>query len=472
MNDKKDCNSISKRSESIKKGKGLRSRVPRRCHSSFYPTFDRPDPISILQKQDEGRIQKLLPIKYGRMLESPFAFLRGSAAVMAQDLAVSPATGIQTILCGDAHLSNFGIFATPERKLVFDINDFDETYLGPWEWDLKRLAASAVVAAREKGFDEKVCRELALTLAKVYRDAMRHFAKLQTLDIWYFNVDVGDVQKAFRRTSKKAGKSSKELVEKARTRTQRHTINKLTHFENGKRLINHEPPLLVPLRDMGLEKVMGEEELRIITDQSVKDAWTQYMESLPLERRYLLKHYRIIDAALRVGGVGSIGTRCTIVLLEGGSQNDNLILQLKEAGESVLETHLGKGSYTSHGQRIVVGQRLMQAASDIFLGWHTSKFTNLDYYWRQLKDMKGSADISAMDKESLHTYLSVCSLCLARAHARTADNAGISGYLGKNDSFPKAIGDFAVAYADQTERDYNLLVKAVKSGRLPAETGV
>jgi uncharacterized protein (DUF2252 family) len=459
-------------SESIKRGKGLRSRVPRSSHSYFIPTFDRPDPISILQKQDKGRIQKLLPIKYGRMLESPFAFLRGSAAVMAQDLAASPATGIQAVLCGDAHLSNFGIFATPERKLVFDINDFDETYPGPWEWDLKRLAASAVVAARENGLKEKVCRDMAVTVAEVYCEAMRHFTQMQTLDIWYFHVDVVNVQNAFRRTSKQAGKKSKKLIDKARTKTQQQTIKKLTHIENGKRRINHSPPLLVPLRDLRLEKVMGEEELRKITEQSVEDAWNQYLESLPLERRYLLQHYRIVDAAHRVGGVGSVGTRCMIALLEGASPDDYLILQLKEAGQSVLETHLGKGNYTNHGQRVVVGQRLMQAASDIFLGWHTSSFTDLDYYWRQLKDMKGSANVSAMDKKSLRTYLRVCSLCLARAHARTADNASIVGYLGKNDSFSQAIGNFAVVYADQTERDYKQLVKAVDSGRLPAETGI
>lgn len=459
-------------SESKTKGKALRQRVPRASHSVWLPAFDRPDPISLLQHQDEGRIQDLLPIKYGRMLESPFTFLRGSAVVMAQDLSASPATGIQAVVCGDAHLSNFGIFATPERKLVFDINDFDETYIGPWEWDLKRLAASAVVAGRNNGFKEKICRALAVDTAEIYRAAMRRFSKNLTLDVWYYHVDVDDVQMVFKKTSKHAGKKSKEMVDKAHTKTQQNTLKKLTFFKDGHRRIYHEPPLLIPLREMGFEKYYSEDDLKNLTETTVEDSWSQYLESLPPERRYLLSKYEVKDVALRVGGVGSVGTRCMIALLEGVKENDALILQFKEAGKSVLEAYLGEGSYTSHGRRVVIGQRLMQATSDIFLGWHTSPITNLDFYWRQLKDMKGSAEISAMDEDSLKTYLGVCSFCLARAHARTGDDIAISAYLGKNNTFSRAIGDFAVAYADQTERDYELLVKAVKNGSLPAERGI
>jgi uncharacterized protein (DUF2252 family) len=459
-------------SDNKEKGKAIRQQVPRTSHGDWVPAPDRPDPISLLQDQDKIRIQSLVPIKYGRMLESPFAFLRGSAVVMTSDLAASPTTGIKAVLCGDAHLSNFGIFATPERKLVFDINDFDETYPGPWEWDLKRLAASAVVAGRENGFKETFCRELAFTVANTYQMAMQRFAQSPTLDVWYYHIDVDDVQKVFDRSSKRGKKRTEKLVKKARTRTHRATMEKLTKIEDGRRRIISDPPLLVPFRYMGLEKYLDEAELIQMTRQSVEDSWNQYLDSLPDERRYLLQQYQITDGALRVGGVGSVGTRCIILLLQGDKEHDNLILQLKETGSSVLESVLGKGSYKSSGQRVVTGQRLMQAASDIFLGWHTSMFTDRDFYWRQLKDMKGSADVASMDKSSLETYLGVCSVCLARAHARTGNEVSISSYLGKNDRFANAIADFAVAYADQTERDYQALVEAVKSGRISAETGI
>jgi uncharacterized protein (DUF2252 family) len=453
-------------------GKSLRQQVPRVSHGGWEPAPDRPDPIKLLQEQDTSRLQHLIPIKYGRMLESPFAFLRGSAVVMASDLSASPTTGMKVVLCGDAHLSNFGIFATPERKLVFDINDFDEAYPGPWEWDLKRLAASAVVAGREIGFKESDCRDLAVTTTRTYQLSMTRFAQEQTLDVWYYHVDVDDVQKVFEQSSKRGKKRTAKLVKKARTRTHQATMEKLTKIEAGRRRIISDPPLLVPFREWGMEKYLAEDELNRITRQSVEDSWNQYLDSLPDERRYLLQEYQITDIALRVGGVGSVGTRCIIVLLEGGKKQDTLILQLKEAGPSILESFLGKGSYKSAGQRVVTGQRLMQAASDIFLGWHTTLFTDRDYYWRQLKDMKGSADVAGMDQASLRTYLGVCSVCLARAHARTGDEVGITAYLGKNDRFANAIADFAVAYADQTDRDYQALVDAEKSGRIIAERGV
>jgi uncharacterized protein (DUF2252 family) len=460
------------RSERIKMGKELRTKAPRRSHGNWSPASDRSDPINLLQAQDETRVQKLVPIKYGRMLESPFAFLRGSAAVMAADLASSPTTGLEAVLCGDAHLSNFGLFASPERRLIFDINDFDETYLGPWEWDLKRLAASAVVAGRENGFSDKKCRSLAADVAKTYAFAMGRFSEMQTLDVWYYHIEAESVLAVFEKTSKQGEKSAKKLITKARSKTHQQTMQKLTRMENGKRRIISDPPLLVPLRELGLEKFVSEAELRQMTEQVVESSWAQYLDSLPDERRFLLMRYQIADAALRVGGVGSVGTRVSIVLLEGRNEDDALILQLKEAGASVLEPYGAKRHYANNAERVVTGQRLMQATSDIFLGWHSSDLTDRDYYWRQLKDMKGSAEVGAMGYDHFRTYAGICAWCLARAHARTGDEAGIYGYIGKNDAFSEAIGDFTLAYADQTERDYQLLVEAVKSGRVAAETGV
>jgi uncharacterized protein (DUF2252 family) len=454
------------------KNKILRERAPRTSHGEWAPAVDRPDPISLLQAQDEGRIENLLPIKYGRMLESPFAFLRGSAVVMSADLASTPVTGLDVILCGDAHLSNFGIFATPERKLVFDINDFDEAYPGPWEWDLKRLAASAVVAGRENGYNENKCRRLAVDTTKVYAYAMGKFSQAHVLDVWYYHVNVDSVLKVFDRASKRGKKRAHKMVKKARRKTHQQTMEKLTKIEDGRRRIISDPPLLVPFHELGLDKYVSENELRVATEKSVKDSWSQYLESLPDERRYLLNQFQIKDAALRVGGVGSVGTRCLIVLIESKTEDDALILQLKEAGPSVLEPYVSTPATLEHGKRVVTGQHLIQASSDIFLGWHTSLFSKTEFYWRQLKDMKGSAEVAEMDYESFKSYLGVCAWCLARAHARTGDEASIASYIGKNDTFAQAIGDFAVAYADQTEQDYDALVEAVKSGHLPAETGI
>jgi uncharacterized protein (DUF2252 family) len=455
------------RSDHKKLGKALRKQTPRSSHADWEPAADRLDPISLLQAQDSTRLQHLVPIKYGRMLESPFAFLRGSATVMAADLAGSPVSGIDAILCGDAHLSNFGVFATPERKLVFDINDFDEVYPGPWEWDLKRLAASAVVAGRENGFKEKICKKLAYITSQAYRKAMGRFAQERILDIWYFHVEAENVLDVFEKHSKQGTKSAEKMVKKAHRKTHEQTMEKLTEFVDGQRQIINDPPLLVRLDDL-----LTEEQKDQFTEQAVEEAWSDYVSSLPEERRMLLSRFRIADGALRVGGVGSVGTRCWILLLEGSSEDDALILQQKEAGQSVLEAHLEKKVYISPAQRVVVGQRLMQASSDIFLGWNQGVYSGTHYYWRQLKDMKGSVEVADLDESGLGTYLGVCSVCLARAHARTSDAAGIAGYLGKNDTFDNAIVDFAVTYADQTERDYQALEKAVKSGRLAAERDI
>jgi uncharacterized protein (DUF2252 family) len=454
-------------------GKSLRKETPRSAHGFWQLGADRPDPIALLQAQDEGRLPHLLPIKYGRMVASPFAFLRGSAVVMAADLAHTPMTGLKTQLCGDAHLSNFGLFASRERTLVFDVNDFDETYPGSWEWDLKRLAASAVVAGRENGFSEKVCRKAALLVGEAYRKVMARFAEVPALDIWYYYVEAGDVEKIFAHyASKKGQKQTAKMVSKARTKTHEHSLQKLTQLVEGRREFISDPPLVVPIRGENIHTFVEDDLVEKLTLEAVAKTLRGYLDSLENDRRQLLSHYRLRDIALRVGGVGSVGTRCMVVLLEGGAEEDALILQLKEAGPSVLEPYQDAMPPESHAQRVVEGQRLMQATPDIFLGWHESELTGRHFYWRQFKDMKGSADVAAMDKTTFGSYLGVCSTCLARAHARAGDPSGIAGYLGKGDRFDEALADFAVAYADQTERDHQSLVDAVKSGRVTAETGI
>jgi uncharacterized protein (DUF2252 family) len=465
-------NFIMDRTERQEAGKGLREQTPRASHAAWTPSAGRTDPLDLLQAQDKGRIQKLLPIKYGRMVASPFAFLRGSAVVMASDLAASPVTGLNTILCGDAHLANFGMFASPERDLVFDINDFDEAYPGPWEWDLKRLAASTVVAGRENDWGAKKCRQMVVYAVEIYRQAMHGFSTASTLDMWYYHVQADTVMKAFASSSKKGEKSAAKVVKKAQFRTQEQTLDKLTIVENGRRRIVSNPPLIIAVRDMGLERFMSEVDIHRLSEQSVKHTWSQYLESLPDERRFLLRRYRLVDVALRVGGVGSVGTRCMIALLRGHDEDDALILQLKEAGPSALQDYLPEQrNYTQHARRVVTGQRLIQAVSDIFLGWHTSR-SELQYYWRQLKDMKGSFDVATMDAAGFKTYIGICAFTLARAHARTGDPSAIAGYLGSSDTFARAIADFATAYADQTERDHNALITAIKSGHIVAEIGI
>ena len=448
-------------------GKSLRKQVPRGSHGEWAPAADRPDPLALLQAEDKGRLQQLLPIKYGRMLASPFAFLRGSALVMASDLAASPVSGLEVILCGDAHLSNFGIFATPERDVVFDVNDFDECYPGPWEWDLKRLAASAVVAGRGNGFDDKTNKKLAAKVSKAYREAMKKLAAMSNLDVWYYHVDASTVVQLFDQRAKRSAKQAQKTVKKAQSHTTAHTMDKLTEIVDGKRQITSAPPLVVRLSDLATE----EQKKEAADHGEIQHAWQAYLESLPQERRRLLKRYHITDAALRVGGVGSVGTRCMIALFEGEKPEDALILQQKEADHSALEPYLSMREFDSQAQRVVVGQRLMQASSDIFLGWDEAR-TGTQYYWRQLKDEKGFFDVTTLDVDGLATYLAVCAACLARAHARAGEPAAISGYLGGYDVFDKAISKFAVAYADQTEKDYQALVDAVNNGHIVADTGV
>jgi len=467
---------VQTRKERYKMGKSLRQKASRSSHGDWRPAADRSNPLDLLQAQDEGRLQHLLPIKYGRMLASPFAFLRGSAVVMAADLAHTPNSGLQAILCGDAHLANFGLFASPERRLVYDLNDFDEAFPGPWEWDVKRLAASAAVAGRDNGFKDKTNRGLAQEVVRAYRRTMSRFAEMDTLDVWYFYVDADALQDVFAdRTTKKRRKRAQKLIDKARSKTQAQTLAKLTYIDHdGRRRIRREPPLLIPLRAEHLAQFVDQEDLTAISTTGVEDAWQQYLQSLGEEKRYLLSRYKVVDAALRVGGVGSVGTRCMIVLLQGGADDEGLILQLKEAGPSALEAYLPSHTikYSNHAQRVVIGQQLMQTTNDIFLGWHKSEYLANDFYWRQLKDMKGSIDVAKLDEDGLNTYLDLCALCLARAHARTGDASAITGYLGKGKSFDSAVANFAMAYADQTDLDYQLLVEAVDSGHVVAAKGI
>lgn len=465
MTDTGNESTVLSPAERERQGRALRKRVPRSSHGLWEPSPDRSDPLSLLREQDATRVRGLVPMRYGRMLESPFAFFRGAAAIMAQDLAGTPVSGLEVQLCGDAHIANFGVFATPERNMVFDVNDFDETYPGPWEWDVKRLCTSAVIAGLDNGFREKDCHALAVAAGDAYRKAMNRFARLSTLDMWYFHVGVDDVLRIFEKSSKKGRKSARKMVEKGQSRTVEQSVEKLTHLVDGHRRFINEPPTFVRLITTD-----PTEEQRF----ALEDAWRQYLESLHDDRRELLQRYRLVDVAMRVVGVGSVGTRATVALFEGpGGAGDAIILQQKEAGPSVLERYLGGEKATEeHARRVVSGQRMIQATSDIFLGWHRSEQTGTEFYWRQLRDMKGSADVSSMDQRGLGYYAGVCAACLARAHARTGDAMAISGYLGRSDAFARAVAGFAVAYARQNERDYEALQMAVESGRVVAWTGV
>ncbi len=399
------------------------------------------------------------------MAASAFAFLRGSAAVMAADLAGTPVTGIETMLSGDAHVSNFGIFASPERRLIFDINDFDECYPGPWEWDLKRLAASAVIAGRENGFKAEDNRELARHVSKKYRKAVKAFAGMLTLELWYYYVDAERFLKAFY-NSKKELKILKKTIKKACARTEEQFLEKGTEVVGGQRQFVNNPPLMVRLTDDPESEVQ-------ISRSDLEKSWLEYVSSVEISRRELLGRYHMVDTALRVVGVGSVGTRCFVALLEANSAEDEIVLQQKEAGPSVLERYLTPGEFVNHAERVVVGQRLMQSVSDNFLGWSWGfGSSGRDYYWRQLRDMKGAVEVSLLDMKGFKDYLTCCSRCLAFAHARSGDVAGISGYLDNGKPFDEAIANFSVSYAKQTEHDYRAFVDAIKAGHIAAQKGV
>jgi uncharacterized protein (DUF2252 family) len=422
---------------------------------------DRPDSVELLEAQARDRIQELLPIRYGRMMASPFAFLRGSAIVMAQDLAGTPKTGIQAQLCGDAHLLNFGAYASPERALLFDLNDFDETLPGPWEWDVKRLAVSFVVAGRDNGFDAADCRNAARAVTASYRQRMTRFSEMGELGVWYSRIGEEEVKGVLTeaRAGKKTTKKVSKNVRKTRGRDSLHALSKLTRVVDGRRVINDDPPLLV--------RIPEGDEVRT----QINAILESYKRTLQDDRRQLLERYRFVDAARKVVGVGSVGTRAYVVLLEGRDRDDPLFLQVKEAGASVLERYVESSPYEHHehhGHRVVAGQRLMQAASDIFLGWFRGT-EGRDFYWRQLKDMKGSAKVESMSADELVLYAGICGWALARAHARSGDRVQIAAYLGKSERFDRAVSDFAAAYADQNERDHAALCAAVKSGRVEAD---
>jgi uncharacterized protein (DUF2252 family) len=452
-------------------GKKARKRFPREALAGWEPAGDRPDPMSILEAQDATREPDLVPVRHGRMLVSPFTFYRGAAAIMAVDLRELPRAGLTVQLCGDAHLSNFGVFASPERTLVFDVNDFDETLPGPFEYDVARLATSFVVAARNNGFAAAEARACAMESVSAYRLAMREFAGMRTLDIWYAHLDVDQLlaqARSFAPLERKTLKRGQKTIEKARTRDSLQALEKLTEIVDGRRRIVSDPPIVIPARDIhGLAGLSPEDLFGAVHEQLVS-----YRSTLPDDRRYLLERFEFVDLARKVVGVGSVGTRAWIGLLEGRDDGDPLFLQVKEATASVLEDHLPKSRYAQPGERVVQGQWLMQAASDIFLGWTKGVQEGRYYYWRQLRDMKGSAEIERLDPTGLTWYAQICGWTLARAHARSGDAVAIGAYLGGGDNFDRGMTSFAESYAEQNDRDYAALKEAVDHGRMTAEMGV
>ena len=444
-------------------GKKLREKVPRSSHADWSPASDRADPVHVITSQDAARVQPLVPIRHGRMAVSPFTFYRGAAKIMAGDLASTPSSGLTAQLCGDAHLANFGSYASPDRRQVFDVNDFDETLPGPWEWDLKRLATSFVLAGRDNGFDKSAIAVATTQSVVGYRKAMARFAEQRTLDVWYAQVTIDQIIAAA--PKKKHRRRLSEAAAKARSKDSLKALSKLAERVDGKYRIKNQAPLLIPLRD--LAHSMDPDRLREQVTKSVES----YRNTLADNRRVLLDRFELVDIALKVVGVGSVGTRCLIVLFEGRDEDDPLFLQIKEAEASVLEDHLPKSRYDEHGERVVRGQRLMQASSDIFLGWDTIPDTRHRYYWRQFHDMKGSADIASMGPKRLRNYATVCGATLAHAHARSADMVAIAGYMGTGDAFDEAMTEFAFTYADQNDRDYAAFIAAIDDGSIEAADG-
>jgi uncharacterized protein (DUF2252 family) len=457
--------------ERIARGRAARAEVPRSSHAAFEPSAGRADPIALLEHQAASRVPELVPVRYGRMLLSPFTFYRGAAMIMAGDLAASPRSGLTVQCCGDAHLSNFGLFASPERRLVFDLNDFDETLPGPWEWDVKRLAVSLLIAAQHNGFRRKDQDQAVLDTVEEYRTAMAGFAALKNLEVWYASMDTELALKRLGpQVRAKSVKRTRKALAKARTRDSMSAFAKLTHVVDGEVRILAEPPLIVPIDDL----VKGRERDEMF--DGLHELLRLYRDTLGYERRELIEQFRLVDFARKVVGVGSVGTRAWIALLLGRDGQDPLFLQVKEAESSVLEEFLGPSDFGNHGERVVTGQRLMQASSDIFLGWlHTDAGIDgrsRDFYARQLKDWKGSAEVDQMIPSGLSAYGKLCGWTLARAHARSGDRIAIASYLGRGSSFDRAIVEFSHAYAEQNERDYAALVTAVESGRVAAEEGL
>jgi uncharacterized protein (DUF2252 family) len=451
------------------RGRAAREQAPRTSHAIL--ETDGRDPVAIVDADSDARVPELVPIRYGRMLVSAFTFYRGAASLMAHDLASTPRTGLEAQLCGDAHLSNFGGFASPSRDLVFDLNDFDETLPGPFEWDVKRLAASVEIAGRDRGFDEKTRRASVLASVRSYREAMRSFAAMGNLAVWYTRLDVSQLAASLdAQKHKQQLKLIKRAAAKAQTKDSMKALAKLTEEVDGEPRIISDPPLIVPIHDLAADR----EREAIMSE--LMELFRGYRRSLQPDRRRLLESYRFVDLARKVVGVGSVGTRCWIMLMLGRDNADPLFLQIKETGPSALESVLGRSQYKNHGQRVVEGQRLMQAASDIFLGWiHVKEGLDgrsRDFYVRQLWDWKTSVDLDAIQPVGLQLYAQACGGTLARAHARSGDRIAIASYLGKNDVFDRALADFAVAYADQNERDYDALVQAARDGRIQTKEGI
>jgi uncharacterized protein (DUF2252 family) len=453
-------------------GRKARKSVSRSSQAAWEPGPDRVGPLQVLAEQDKTRVPELVPVRYGRMLASAFTFYRGAAAIMAADLAASPNSGLRVQLCGDAHLSNFGVFQAPDRRLVFDINDFDETLPGPFEWDVKRLAASVAIGARDRRFDDATCEAAVLAAVGSYREAMREFAGMKELDVWYSRLDVESLVEQWGGSASKADRRRLEKnLAKARNKDSLRALAKLTETVGGRLRIADRPPLLVPIDKLAEREGRDPGEIA----EMIKGLLATYRESLEDQAQVLAERYRYVDAAHKVVGVGSVGTRAWIALLLGRDEGDPLFLQMKEAGPSVLEPFAGASRFRNHGHRVVAGQRLTQAAGDVLLGWLTVEGVDgkkRDFYLRQLWDGKGSAEIDAMSAEAMITYAGLCGRALARAHARTGDRVAIAAYLGKSDKFDKAIAEFSYAYADQNEADYEVLMKAQRSGDLKVESGV
>jgi uncharacterized protein (DUF2252 family) len=472
------------------RGKDARARTPRSVHAGWVPAARRPSPVDLLESQEATREPDLVPVRHGRMMVAPATFYRGAANIMATDLKETRPAGLDVQLCGDAHLLNFGVFGSPERRLVFDLNDFDETLPGPFEYDVKRMAASFEIAGRDNGFTAAESRAATLESVLAYQDAMAEFAQLSTMEVWYASLDEDKIKSAVasiaaetadkaKTTKKNNGKAREEakLAKRAARRVDRASVkahgrdslqalSKLGEVADGQYRIVSQPPVVIPLRDLptGLSPDQ--------TEQLIHDQFHAYRATLQPDLRQLLERFEVVDAARKVVGVGSVGTRAFIVLLQGRDEHDPLFLQVKEATASVLEEHLPRSRYRQHGQRVVQGQRMMQAASDIYLGWTRGLDTSRHFYWRQLRDMKGSVEVETMTPLGFALYARLCGWTLARAHARSGDPVAIAAYLGKSDAFAQSITDFAERYADQNERDYQEFTAAIKSGRLTAAEGI
>ena len=471
-----------------KRGKEARQQVPPSGHQGWKPAADRPDPVALLEAQDATREPDLVPVRHGRMMVSPFTFYRGAAKIMAADLKDTPRAGLMVQLCGDAHLSNFGLFASPERTLLFDLNDFDETLTGPFEYDVKRMSASFTIAARNNCFSKAEAHEATLASVNAYRTTMAEFAEMTTMDVWYARLTEEELMEAIssfaqteeldapKKAAKKEAKQAKrqekgarKIAAKARTRDSLQALSKLAELVDGRYRIVSQPPIIVPARDVDPASygLTADELLHAVHEQ-----FRAYRATLQPDRRQLLERFELIDVARKVVGVGSVGTRAFIALFQGRDQQDPLFLQVKEATRSVLEDHLPASRYKQPGERVVQGQRMMQAASDIYLGWTKRTEASRYFYWRQLRDMKGSVDVESLRPSALAFYAHQCGWTLARAHARSGDPIEIAGYLGKGDGFDQSITDFSERYAEQNERDFKAFIKAIRSGRLTATEGV